>query len=71
MAFLLEVSAQDSIDKFDGIALWISLPGTQVIDFHKDNLPSKVQLRTLGWEEVIIGVTPERLVKIRGGIQAK
>ena len=48
LAFLLEVPAQDSIDKFDRIALWISPPGTQVIDFNKDKLPSKEQLRTLG-----------------------
>ena len=71
LAFLLELPAQDSIDRFDGIPLWISPPGTQLIDFHKDNIPSKEQLRTLGWEEVIIGVTPERLVKIRGRLQAK
>ena len=68
---MLEVPTQDSIERFDGIPLWISPPGTQVIVYHKDNLPSKEELRTLGWVEVIIGVTPERLVKIRGGIQAK
>ena len=57
----------DSIDRFKRIPLWISPPGTQVICFHHNNVPSKEKLRMLGWVEVNRCVSSQQLVSINSG----
>ena len=71
LTFMLDIPSQDTVDRFYYIPLWIAPAGTQIIDIHQQNLPMRHQLITLGWNEVSIGCSPERLVLARGALQAK
>ena len=71
LAFMMDLPSQETIDKFDSIPLWIAPPGTQHIEFDRDNLPSRNELIENAWVEVRIGCAPERLIPARYGIQAK
>ena len=51
--------------------MWISPAGTQNIPFNHNDLPSRELLEELKWVELSIGVAPERVVIVRGGLQAK
>ena len=68
LAFMLDIPSQDTVDQFDYIPLWIAPAGTQIIDINQQNLPTRHQLTTSGWNEVLIGCAPERVVLGRGGL---
>ena len=71
LAFLLDLPSQQSLDRFHAIKMWISPAGTQNIPFNHNDLPSRDLLEELKWVELSIGVAPERVVIVRGGLQAK
>lgn len=71
LAFMRELPSQETIDHFNAIPLWIAPPGTDHIPFDHNNIPSREYLISKGWKEVHIGVSPERLILVRGGFQAK
>ena len=71
LAYLIDLPSQDTVNRYDAIPLWIAPPGNHNVLFDQDNLPSRDRLRELLWNEVMIGVTPERVIPARGGLQAK
>ena len=58
LAFMLDIPSQDTFDRFDSKPLWIAPAGTKIIDFNQQNLPTRHQLTTLGWNEFLIWVCP-------------
>ena len=71
LAFMIDLPSQHTINRFDSIPLWIAPPGTHFIEYHHQNIPSKNELIDNGWNEVYIGVSPEKIINARGGISAK
>ena len=71
LAFMVNLPPQQLIDRYDAIPLWIAPPGTQHFDFDQNNIPSEDELKEKGWNEVVIGISPEKNVSARGGIHAK
>ena len=71
LGFMIDLPSQQTIDRFDAISLWIAPPGTQYIEYDHNNIPSVEELKEKGWNEVNIGVAPEKIINARGGIQAK
>ena len=70
-AFMIDLPPQQTIDRFDAIPLWIAPPGTQVIEYDQNNIPTAEELKEKGWCAVNIGMTPEKIINARGGLQAK
>ena len=68
---MMELPSQQTVDRFDAIPLWIAPPGTQFIEYDQNNIPTVEELKEKGWNEVNIGVAPEKIINARGGIQAK
>ena len=64
---MLYSPTQDAVAKFDTIPLWIAPTGTNNIEFDRNNMPTRLDLIGMGWLEINIGCTPERLVLARGG----
>ena len=71
LAFMVDLPSQENVDRFEAISLWIAPPGTQFIQFHHHNIPDIDELNEKGWHQVSIGVTPEKIINARGGLQAK
>ena len=71
LAYMLDLPSQDSVDQFNAIPLWIAPPGTHNVLFNHQNIPSREELTSAGWNEVNIGIAPERIILARGGFQAK
>ena len=71
LAFMANLPTQHVIDRFDAIPLWIAPPGTQNFDFDRNNIPTEDELKDRGFNEVAIGVSPEKIISARGGIHAK
>ena len=71
LAYLIDLPSQDTVTHFDSISLWIAPPGHHNIIFENNNVPSRERLLQLTWNEVLVGVTPERVIPARGGLQAK
>jgi hypothetical protein len=71
LAYMLVIQTEDVIDKYASIPLWIAPPGTHYVHFNHHTIPTRENLLTLGWVEVNIGISPERIVVARGSMQAK
>ena len=71
LAFMAKLPEQHLIDRFDAIPLWIAPPGTQAFEYNQHNIPTEHELKEKGWNEVSIGVSPEKIVSARGGIHTK
>lgn len=69
LALMLDLPSQESIESFDAIPLWIAPSGINIINFERDNLPTKEELTTSGWNEIYIGCAPERVILGARGIQ--
>ena len=68
---MIDLPSQENVDCFEAISLWIAPPGTQFIQFHHHNILDIDKLNEKGWHQVSIGVTPEKIINARGGLQAK
>ena len=64
-AYLIDLPLQDTVNRYDDIPLLIAPPGNHNVVFDQDNLPSREKLIELLWNEVMIGVTPERVIPAR------
>ena len=73
LALLVDLPPQEVLDNFGQIKVWIAPPGTTHVDFLQEGAerPTKAQLKDWKWNEVSIGVAPERNVVARGGFQAR
>ncbi|MDB4430362.1 GIY-YIG nuclease family protein [bacterium] len=71
LAFMLDLPSRDDVINFNSIAMWIAPGGLQHIEYDQNNMPTRQQLLDAEWKEVRIGCASERLVSVRGGLQAK
>ena len=71
LAYMLDLPSQESVNQFNAIPLWIAPPGIHTVLFNHQNIPSREELTSAGWNEVNIGISPERIILARGGFQAK
>jgi len=69
LVLMVDLPSQESIESFDAIPLWIAPSGINIINFERDNLPTKEELTTSGWNEIYIGCAPERVILGSRGIQ--
>lgn len=60
LAFMAKLPEQYLIDRFDAIPLWIAPPGTQAFEYNQHNIPTEHELKEKGWNEVSIGISPEK-----------
>ena len=72
LAIIVDMPSDDTLDTFSPFPIWIAPPNTQRVDFLEDSivLPSKAQLQSWGWREIVVGVAPGRDVIARGGFHA-
>ena len=69
LALMVDLPSQEAVQSFDAIPLWIAPSGTNTINFGRDNLPTKDELRALDWNEIYIGCAPERIIVSTRGVQ--
>ena len=64
LALLVDVPAQDVVDRFGNFPIWVAPSGTQHVEFLQPGVakPTKAQLQAMGWREVSIGTAPERVI---------
>lgn len=70
-ALMNKIPLNETVERYDAIQLWISPSGTQVIPYNFNNVPTDSLLENNGWNNVYIGVAPERIISTRGGMHAK
>ena len=71
LALMLDLPSRDIVEQFHAIPLWIAPPGTHAVQFNHLNVPSREDLQSMCWNEVNIGIAPERIILAKGGFQAK
>ena len=71
LAINTQVPTCEAIERFDAIPVWIAPAGMQVIPYDYNNIPSDNELENCGWNKLLIGVAPERIIPTRGGMHAK
>ena len=73
LAIIVDMPTDDTLDTFSPFPIWIAPPNTQRVDFLENSsvLPSKAQLQSWGWREIVVGVAPGRDVIARGGFHAR
>ena len=71
LAYMLDLPSQELVNNFNAIPLWIAPPGIHTVVFNHQNIPSREELTSAGWNEVNIGIAPERIILGRGGFHVK
>ena len=72
IALLVDVPSEQVVNEFSNFPIWIAPAGMQYVEFlGDDELPTKDELRSMGWREVSIRCAPEREVNAKNNFQAR